>query len=223
MTLVSSGAAAESGAEWVLHAGQGTERPDWDALEAARAAAGGLRIRFAGPAPLASRPVPPSAVHKNRAENVLLADLSNLSRTHCVAALRVHRNNELILDHTARHVSGMVVIEAMRQICIAQFETAYRRDLPSYDYVGVWRRMNVTFGGFLFALPATVVCEIADADLSTETNLRFRVATSVRQYDDVVASAEIEYSMVRQERIDRLERNKAARAVRTQLAGLLEP
>lgn len=222
VSLASSGVEAESDCEWVLHVGQGIEQSDWEILESTGVVGGNFRVRVADSAPLPGRPLAPATVHKHRAENVLLANLRNLSKLRCLADLRIHKNNELILDHTAKHVPGMVVIEAMRQICIAQFETGYRPELTQWEYAGVWRRMNVSFEDFLFAVPAVVVSEIIEANLEAETNLRFRAATSVWQNDGVVASAEIEYSMIKQERLDALERRKAARTARAQLAGLGE-
>ncbi|GAB1643593.1 AfsA-related hotdog domain-containing protein [Krasilnikovia sp. MM14-A1259] len=214
LTALRAGAATEPGWQCVVHTGQGVDRADRDALGSA-----GAIVQADSVLPDEAA-VPPGVVHKNRPENVLLSALTNSSSAHCTAALRIHRDNEFVLDHqTARHVPGMVVIEAMRQICIAQFETAYRPELAQVEYLGIWRRMNLSFEGFLFALPATVDSEIVEADLRKETNLRFRAVTSVWQYGDLVASAEIDYSMVRQDRIGLLESRRAARAAASQLHG----
>ncbi|WP_412750067.1 AfsA-related hotdog domain-containing protein [Krasilnikovia sp. M28-CT-15] len=214
------GETTESGAGWVIHAGQGIERSDLDVLRTISVVDRGSGIRLASSAAMLGQPVPPATVHKSRAENVLLADLRNPSRDHCAARLRIHADNELVLDHSSgKHVQGMVIIEAMRQICTAQFETSYRPELPHHDYAGLWHRMDLTFESFLFALNADVLAEITNVDVSRKTSLRFRASTSVRQNGEVVASAEIEYSMVDKARMDVLERYRAARAARAHLAG----
>jgi len=209
--LLAAGVPAGSG--WVVHWGQGIEPEDRELLDGL-----GPDVRVADEETL-PLPVTPELVHKQRPENVLLAGIRIPSELCCSAELRIHRGNELILDHhTGQHVQGMVVVEAMRQICIAQFETGYRPRLPKGGYAGVWKRLNLSFEGFLFPLRATVESEITCADLSRETNLRFRATTSVRQNADVIASAEIEYSMIRQDRIDALERRKAGQAVHAQVS-----
>jgi hypothetical protein len=201
------------GCEWVVHWGQGIEQED---RELVGTAVGGLVVRVADGEAL-PLPVTPEIVHKQRPENVLLAGIRIASEVCCSAELRIHRGNELILDHhTGQHVQGMVIVEAMRQICIAQFETGYRPRLPKGGYVGVWKRLNLSFEGFLFPVRATVESEITCADLSREANLGFRATTSVRQNGDVIASAEIEYSMIKQDRMETLERRKAGQAAHAQ-------
>ncbi|WP_051855787.1 AfsA-related hotdog domain-containing protein [Streptomyces sp. NRRL B-1347] len=204
--------------EWMLHLGQGIERSDLDALLAGGVTENGSGMRLAAPDLPLSRPVRPPVVHKHRAENVLLADLRNFSKTHCAAGLRIHRDNEHLLDHHAtRHVPGMLIVEAMRQICTAQFETSHRPGLPSCGYAGIWHRIDISFDNFLFPLHAEVRSEITEFDGEKKSNLRFRTTASACQNGGVVARAEIEYSMVKQERIDVLEHRKATGAARSQL------
>ncbi|BFU44064.1 AfsA-related hotdog domain-containing protein [Krasilnikovia sp. MM14-A1004] len=214
------GAATEFDAGCVVHAGQGIEGPDLDVLRAICTADRTSGIRLAASTGRLWQPVPAATVHKSRAENVLLADLRNPAKERCSARLRIHADNELVLDHhSGKHVQGMVIIEAMRQVCTAQFETSYRPELPRHDYAGLWHRMDLAFESFLFALDADVLAEITDADLSRGTNLRFHARTSVRQNGEVVATAGIEYSMVDRKRVDVLERYRAARAARAHIAG----
>ncbi|MEV0445734.1 AfsA-related hotdog domain-containing protein [Streptomyces spectabilis] len=216
--LAAAGKAEPTDGEWMLHLGQGIERSDLDALLDDGATKKGSGMRLAAPGLPLSRPVRPPVVHKHRAENVLLADFRNFSKTHCAAGLRIHRDNEHLLDHHAtRHVPGMLIVEAMRQICTAQFETSHRPGSPS-EYAGIWHRIDISFDSFLFPLHAEVHSVITEFDEAKKSRLRFRTTTSARQNGGVVARAEIEYSMVKQERIDLLEHRKAAGAVQSQLA-----
>ena len=218
--LVPAGASGEDRAVCV---GQGIERSDIESLTAAGVINGRAGPRLVDPGAMSVRPVSPATVHKRRAENVLLAGLRPPSRSQCSAYLRIHKDNELLMDHqTGRHLPGMVIIEALRQICTAQFETVYRFDLPPTEYAGLWNRIDVGFENFLFPLSAEVSSEITEFDLSRRTNLRFRATAAVRQCGSVVASADIEYSMVPWERMEVLERLKATRAARVALAGCLE-
>jgi A-factor biosynthesis hotdog protein len=217
LALIGSGGPEVEGCHWVVHLGQGIDGTDRDILEAA-CEKSEATVRLADPAAARQQAERPSTVHKDRPENVLLAGVHSPSATHCQAELRIHRDNELILDHhTGEHVQGIVIIEAMRQICIAQFETAVRPGLGPTAYAGVWKRIDLSFEDFLFPLPATVESLIEESDLSRETNLKFRATTAVRQQGRGVATAVIEYSMIGQGRIDTLERRKADQATRAYL------
>ena len=211
--LLSADPAGTDGCEWVVRWGQGIEPEDRELLDGR-----GPIVRVADGEALQPPPVAPALVHKQRPENVLLAGLRIPSEAYCSAELRIHRDNELTLDHyTGHHVQGMVIVEAMRQICIAQFEAGYHRRLRHGGYAGVWKRLNLSFEGFLFPVRATVESEITHADLSRDDSVKFRATTSVRQNGDVAASAEIEYSMIKQTRIDALERRKAEAAAGREL------
>lgn len=217
LALITSGGPDVAGCHWVVHLGQGIDATDHDLLEAACDKSEAV-VRLADPAASRQQAERPSTVHKDRPENVLLAGVHSPSATHCQAELRIHRDNELILDHhTGEHVQGIVIIEAMRQICIAQFETAVRPGLGPAAYAGVWKRIDLSFEDFLFPLPATVESLIEESDVSRDSHLKFRASTAVRQQGRGVATAVIEYSMIGQSRIDALERRKADQATRAYL------
>ncbi|MEU5263626.1 AfsA-related hotdog domain-containing protein [Amycolatopsis sp. NPDC021455] len=217
LALLASGGPAVDGGRWVVHLGQGIDAADFDLIEAAREKSE-VEVCVADPQRFRAAPEPPGTVHKDRPENVLLAGVHHPAAARCRAGLRIHRDNELVLDHhTGEHVQGIVIIEAMRQICIAQFETAVRPGLPPAGYAGVWKRIDLSFEDFLFPLPATVESLIVESDVSRETHLKFRATTAVRQHERTVATATIEYAMVAQRRIDALERRKADQATRAYL------
>ncbi|MGW4062962.1 AfsA-related hotdog domain-containing protein [Amycolatopsis sp. NPDC004747] len=217
LALLGSGGLVAAGCHWIVHFGQGIDAADGELLETACETSGGS-VRLADPDGFRRPSEPPVVVHKSRPENVLLAGVHSPAPAHCRAELRIHRDNELVLDHhTGEHVQGIVIIEAMRQICIAQFETAIRPGLAPAEYTGVWQRMDLSFDDFLFPLPATVEALIVESDLGRATNLRFRATTSVHQQGRTVATAGIEYAMIARGRIDTLERRKAGQAARAYL------
>lgn len=217
LTFMTSGGPDVEGCHWIVHPGQGIDGTDRDLLEAAADKTGGV-VGLVDPAAFGPVPVAPEVVHKHRQENVLLAGVHSPEATLCQAGLRIHRDNELVLDHhTGEHVQGIVIIEAMRQICIAQFETAVRPSLTSSGYAGVWKRIDLSFEDFLFPLPATVESRIEESDLGRDHHLKFRATAAVRQHGRTVATAGIDYAMIRLDRIDTLERRKADQATRAYL------
>lgn len=165
--------------------------------------------------------VTPGLVHKESQENVLLGNLRPLDADHFAADLLIHGSNEFLLDHqTGEHVQGMVIIEAIRQLCIGVFEMGYHARWPARQYLGTWKSMELKFQEFLFPLPAQLNCVVRGMDTSMPANLKFELVATMLQGGRQVASAEITFAMIDAERIARVERLQARRAVKTYLAEL---
>jgi hypothetical protein len=197
----------------VVHLGQGLNHSDRTILEETCRRAHFNKITIDGGAGL-DHILDCTVVHKSRQENVLLANLRNVTPARWVADFRVHRNNEFVLDHlTGEHVQGMVIIEAMRQLCIALFETQFREEWPNRDYTGVWNNLDLAFEGFVFPLDAEARVDIKEADLRNSSNLKFEVTASLVQNGCRAARADISYSMIDKNRFAILERRKADQIV----------
>lgn len=158
--------------------------------------------------------VPRHLVHKHREQNVLLADLHKTSDERFRASIRLHGENELLLDHqTGQHVQGMVVTEAMRQMFIAVFEFEYGVQHPDRRYYVVWNSISLKFNSFLFPLPAAITCEILEQDIDDPAKMVFRVAMAIDQLGSDAAQAEIEFAAVDDNRIKRSEMRRATSRV----------
>ncbi|ASO21760.1 hypothetical protein FHR81_003409 [Actinoalloteichus hoggarensis] len=153
-------------------------------------------------------------VHKQREPNVLLADLTRTGPEAYTAGLWLHADNELFGDHqTGQHVQGLVIIEAMRQMFIAVFETAYGRHNADRDFYVVWDSIDVTFLSFLFPLPASIHCEILEEDLSDVSRAGYRMRMRVLQNEVCAADATVRFGGYDQSRIEAAETRRARRAV----------
>jgi hypothetical protein len=207
--LVELIAAKRIESDLVVRLGQGLDHSDRTVLEETCRRAHFNKITIDGGAGL-DRILDRTVVHKGRQENVLLANLRNVAPNRWVVDLRVHRNNEFVLDHlTGEHLQGILIIEAMRQLCIALFETQFRKERPNRDYAGVWNSMELTFEGFIFPLCAEVGVDLKTVDLRNSSNLKFKVTTSLMQNRFRAARADICYSMIDKDRLAILELRKA--------------
>ncbi|MEV8117431.1 AfsA-related hotdog domain-containing protein [Streptomyces xiamenensis] len=201
-----------------LHEGQGVGRFERAYLQAAidrRGLAG--RIRFADPG---LEPVGRDIVHKRSADNVLLAGLRRTGDRTYTAGIRVHGDNELLLDHqTGEHVQGMVIVEAARQLFLGVFEHGYRDRWPLTSFYIVWNSVRLDFAGFLFPLPAQISGTVREISLERPgQQLEFALHTELSQGGRPVAAGEIGFSALPTDRIAAIERRKAARAVSGVLA-----
>lgn len=119
--------------------------------------------------------------HKHRECNVLIAGLTQVDDTRFRAALRLHNDAELLLDHQASHVQGMVVLEAARQMFLAVSERYYASRWPHHHYAYSMENIRSSFHTFLFPLPATLEYEVRSADLSNPEMLGFDVQVGFEQ------------------------------------------
>lgn len=157
-----------------------------------------------------------SLVHKSREQNVLLANFRKTEAQRFRADIRLHSENEMLLDHqTGQHVQGMVVTEALRQMFLAVFESEHGMRHPDRRYYVVWNSISLNFTSFLFPLPAEIACEILEQDVDDPTKMTFRVAMNIDQLGNKAAHAGIEFAAFDDDRIKRLEMRRATASVDT--------
>lgn len=212
ITMITSGCLDDMEGELLLHRGQGVGQFEHAYIVAA------LNRRH-----LSSRVIFADAeiavagrdeVHKNRRENVLLADLRKTGENSFKASLRIHGENELLLDHqTAEHVQGMVMVEATRQMFLGIFEVGYRHRWPLRNYYVVWNSVRLTFENFLFPLPAEVACTVRESNISDVEKLEFQITVELHQSGRRIACGEIGFTSFEVGRIAPIERRRAVKAL----------
>ncbi|MEU9057080.1 AfsA-related hotdog domain-containing protein [Streptomyces sp. NPDC048384] len=157
--------------------------------------------------------------HKHREQNVLLSGLNQAGDDHYRASLRVHDDNELLLDHqTGEHVQGMVVIEAFRQMFMAFTEKFVASQWPKHRYYYIWHAMDVRFESFLFPLDAGVSCTVVSSDTTNPDRLKMTVDLEMHQAQTRAATARIDFTAYDAERLAPKEHRLAASTV-TSLLG----
>jgi hypothetical protein len=210
-TAVAAGTYDELQGSMLLHRGQGISPSDREYVEATIARRGlQPRMRFAGTEPpVASREV----THKHRSENVLLAHVRREGVGTFRADLRVHADNELLLDHqTGEHIQGMIVVEAARQMFMAAFEVDRHR-WPLHNSYVIWNSVQLAFESFLFPLPAEIVCQLSEVDVEAPESLRFEMSVELHQLRRRVASGTIGFTSFEFAPIAFVERHQAGKAL----------
>ncbi|MFJ4274270.1 AfsA-related hotdog domain-containing protein [Streptomyces coelicoflavus] len=222
---VSSFAAAVRSGEYdgltgplLLWEGQGVSAYDRDYVRAALEAAGLTRKILMQP----NEPevVPRAEAHKHREVNVLISGLQQQGPDTYRAALRLHSDNELLLDHqTGEHIQGMVVIETFRQMFMAFCDKFVAVQCPEYRHYYIWHSMDIGFDNFLFPLDADVVCTVESAETDDPSRLRFTVALEVHQAGNRAAHARISFTAYDADRLAPKEHRLAGAAVTAVLDG----
>ncbi|MEU6219495.1 AfsA-related hotdog domain-containing protein [Streptomyces sp. NPDC047022] len=195
-----------------VRAGQGVTADEWE-LVRDQALLLGLaeRLDFDLRTPaLADR----GEAHKHQSCNTLIADLERDGEDLFSATLRVHNDNELLLDHqTGEHVQGMVAVEAARQMFLAVSERYHASRYLDRSYYYVIESMNTGFENFLFPLDATIVYRTIRAELDDPARLSFVAEISLHQADRRASITTVTYTAFDSPVIEAKEHRRARFAV----------
>jgi hypothetical protein len=211
---LASGALDDLDDHLLLVGGQGLGRYEWDHLAEA-VGRRGLADRVslsAGAEQLVRR----GEAHKHREDNILVHGLTRLSDQHFHADLRVHNDNELLLDHqTGQHVQGMVAVEASRQMFLAVTERYFASSWPQRHYYYVLNSLSTTFENFLFPLTASLDLMIEKADVTDPGRLSFTIRVEVHQAGRRCTVSEIGYTAFESAMVEHKETKRAAATIET--------
>jgi hypothetical protein len=159
-------------------------------------------------------PVPPGAVHKRDARNVLLADFEYDGADTFEASLRLHNDNELVLDHqSGPHLQGMILIEAARQLFVAVCELEYLRPWPDRRFSFLLAQVDTRFDRPVFPLPLRMRMTAHRAETADVNRLRFDLETRFVQGGREAATSTVIASVSPLERFRPAELRTAAAAI----------
>lgn len=196
----------------LVKAGQGVGAAEWRDLrqDADRRGLGGRLVFGDRPGELAGE----AEVHKKVETNTLIADLTRTGDGLFTANLRVHNDNELLLDHqTGQHVQGMVAIEAARQMFLAVSERFYACRYPETKYYYVIESMHTDFENFLFPLGASVEFRAVRAAIDDPARLSFTAEISIYQAGRRASRTSVVYTAFDSAVIELKEHKRARHAV----------
>jgi hypothetical protein len=195
-----------------LRPGQGLTAADWERLQAVVDRVGVAHRMHLDP--FASEPLGTEEVHKRLPSNALIAGLHSTEPGVFRAAMRIHNDNELLLDHqTGQHVQGMVVVEAARQMFLAVTERYYVAPERRGGYYFVINSMKTTFENFLFPLAAEIEYRVTEAAVGDPTRLAFAAEIGVHQGGRRCALTEVSFTAFESELIEGKEHRRASAAV----------
>lgn len=153
-----------------------------------------------------------SLAHKHAEQNRLIAGVRRTDSDAFTAELRVHNDNELLLDHqTGQHVQGMVAVEAARQMFLAVTDQYFLT--PADRRYFVIHSMETEFENFLFPLPAGIDYRITNADTADGTRLSFDAEIAISQGGRRSSLTRVRFTAFEEALIEAKEQRRADRAV----------
>ncbi|MFE9448791.1 AfsA-related hotdog domain-containing protein [Streptomyces sp. NPDC006739] len=195
-----------------IRAGQGVTVVEWERVRGEALLLGLTeRLDFDFRAPdLAGR----GEAHKHLSSNTLIADLRRDGEDLFSATLRVHNDNELLIDHqTGEHVQGMVAVEAARQMFLAVSERYHASRYLDRSYYYVIESLNTGFENFLFPVDATIVYHTVRAELDNPDRLSFEAEISLHQAGRRASITTVSYTAFDSPVIEAKEHRRARIAV----------
>ncbi|MBP2479158.1 hypothetical protein JOF53_008030 [Crossiella equi] len=201
---------------------QGIGAQERDLLRAELALHGLSTHRLADPETpgLAGRP----EVHKHNPDNILLAGFRVGGPGVYEATLRLSNRNELLLDHTTgTHLSGMVLIEAIRQMTLAVGEHLYPEEVGHRGPTRfIINSQSTRFTRFLLPLRTDLVYRLDTVTRKRETGLLFAGTCEFTQAGEVGAVGSMEMLILPTETAEHLE-TRAADKTMAALRGRFTP
>jgi hypothetical protein len=193
-----------------LRPGQGVGESQWDLLRLEIAERGldhRIHLMPAIPAPAARR-----ETHKHVEANRLVARPRRTGPGRYRADLRVHNDNELLIDHqTGQHVQGMVAVEAARQMFLAVTERFLLPD--DRDRYFVIHSLATEFENFLFPLAAEIDYRIVEADTADPDKLTYTVEIGIEQAGRRCTRTSVRFTAFENRLIESKEQRRAEQAI----------
>ncbi|MDA1358871.1 AfsA-related hotdog domain-containing protein [Glycomyces luteolus] len=193
-----------------LQPGQGIGESQWDLLRleiAERGLSHRIHLLPALPAPAGRH-----ETHKHLEVNRLIASPRMTGPGRYRADLRVHNDNELLIDHqTGQHVQGMVAVEAARQMFLTVTERFLLPD--DRERYFVINSLDTEFENFLFPLAAEIDYRIVESDTADPDRLSFTVEIGIEQAGRRCTRTEVRFTAFENRLIESKEQRRAEKAL----------
>jgi hypothetical protein len=156
--------------------------------------------------------------NKHHPENILIADPIKISDQLFQSGLLIDECCQDMSDHlTGKHIAGMVITEAARQMVIAVTKKFFV-PVDKKDHIGfVTHRTDCSFFQFLFPIPVSIEYEVKKIRQS-DCNIRAEVEIRFYQRGELGATIVFEYSSLAKTYLQDKERGLAKKIMTEELS-----
>lgn len=138
-----------------------------------------------------------TATHKLKNHNIAISAPGENGNGTYSASLMIDDANAELSDHlTGQHVSGMMVIEAARQMTIAVAEAYYVTPQAKGKVNFVTNKMDVTYMDFLLPVHTEILCIPLELRRSGAANFRFNCRLEFKQLGQCQVALGFELSVI---------------------------
>lgn len=135
--------------------------------------------------------------HKHENCNVAISKVIDNGNGTYSSALMIDDANAEVSDHlTGQHISGMMIVEAARQMSIATAEKFYINPLARKKVNLLTNRMSVTYHDLMLPIQTEILCIPIMVKRSGPINFRFTINIHFRQQSNILATLEFDTSVI---------------------------
>lgn len=135
--------------------------------------------------------------HKHEKCNVAISKINDNGNGTYSSTLMIDDTNAEVSDHlTGQHISGMMIVEAARQMSIATAEQFYVNPLARKKVNFLTNRMSVTFHDLMLPIKTEILCIPIMVKRSGPINFRFTINIHLRQQSNILATLEFDTSVI---------------------------
>lgn len=135
-------------------------------------------------------------VHKQYETNVMITIPEKLNDITYMGNLLLDNECIELSDHvTGKHISGMILIEAARQMMLATSERYFLPTSLCKNSYFVLNNINIKFLNFLFPLEVCIKCIVLDVEFSEKGSMKANFSIEFWQYGIVGAKVDITFSV----------------------------
>ena len=151
-------------------------------------------------------------VHKERLQNSVISLPQRTAEHRFEAELFLDDDCELLSDHVAgKHLQGMVLIEAARQMCLAVSEEFFAGRYPN-GAAFLWTAITVRFLGYAFPSRVFLRYHVLEHSQKQAKADAFKVEIEFVQAGNVVAASDIDFETRDKAAVERRESKLASAA-----------
>ncbi len=138
-----------------------------------------------------------SLSHKHRSKNQLLSPLRKTDNGYYVTEVLIDDANDIMADHTTgKHLQGMLLIEASRQLFISVGEKYYAGNEGPDRGTYIIDNMHIDFVNFAFPIPMLAQLKVNRINRKNKRKASFDTEIEFIQNNAVVAKIKIGFTML---------------------------
>ncbi|WP_186647844.1 AfsA-related hotdog domain-containing protein [Fluviispira vulneris] len=153
--------------------------------------------------------------HKHKQENILITCPHKIDNNTYQSHLIIDDSCAEMSDHmTGRHIQGMVLIEAARQMMIAISEKYILEHNNRGKFYCIWSNIVTKFNNFLFPIDVVIEHHILDMKVHTSGTYKINSSTKFIQNNIIGSEIEIEYKLYNKKIMKKIEEEIAEKHIK---------
>lgn len=152
--------------------------------------------------------------HKHKQENIMISDPEKMHERIFVAYLLPNDDCAEMSDHlTGKHIQGMVLVEAARQMMLAVSEKYILAEIDKSNMYCVLGNIDIDFKGFVFPIETQVECRLQGLLARPGNKYKLNLSISFAQREKVCSTIDFTVSFYKKSFMENIETDMLGKTV----------